>query len=383
VVEVRASTGDNRLGGEDFNEVLVEGFCALHAKAFGKSDREDATLRERLREAAERVRRALTDNASATMSVLWKDEVLEQRITGEEFEIAAAALLARLREPVLRSLRDSGIRAEDLQEIVLVGGSTRMPVVRRSVTRMFGRFPSNAVHPDEAVAIGAAIQAGLKARDAALNEVVMTDVSPYTLGVDTAEKGPNGAIRSGIFSPIIERNTVVPASRVKNYHTLQDDQRQVVMRIFQGESRQVADNVLLGQIEVNVPAAPAGEVSVNVRFTYDINGLLEVDIHVPQTGERRELVITDDESMAPAELDRRRQALAALKQHPRDDDANRHALARAARCYENFLGDRRAFVGQCTAQFESVLDSQDPRAVEHARIALLKELDMMEGETWL
>ena len=132
-----------------------------------------------------------------------------------------------------------------------------------------------------------------------------------------------------------------------------------------------------------VPAAKAGEISVECRFSYDINGLLEIDVHVPKTGERRELVIVDDEGLTPGELESRRAALAGLKQHPRDSDANRAALARAGRCYEASLGDRREWIGRMISQFEDVLERQDPRAIEPARDELLRQLDAIEGETWL
>ena len=383
VVEVRASTGDNRLGGEDFNELLIELFREAMGRDWAAKDRQDATLRERLRVAAERARRELTEHAQATMAVTWREESFEAQITADDFEAKASGLLARLREPVLRALRDSQLRAEDLKEIVLVGGATRMPVVRRAVTRMFGRFPSNAVNPDEAVAIGAAIQAGLKARDSALREVVLTDVCPYSLGVDTSERGVNGELRGGVFSPIIERNTVIPASRIRSFTTVRDGQRVVKFDIYQGESRQARDNIRLGQVDVPVPPAPAGDVSVDVRFTYDINGLLEVDVHVPRTGERRELVIADEEAAKAVDFEKRRAELAALKHHPREDDANKAALARAQRCFENFLGDKRQYVGRATAEFETVLDGQDPREAERAREALIATLDALEGETWL
>ncbi len=383
VVEVRASTGDNRLGGEDFNELMIELFRESAGKGWTAKDRADTALRERLRVSAERARRELTEHASAKMSVTWKDEILEAEITTDDFEAKAAGLLAKLREPVLRALRDSQLRAEDLREIVLVGGATRMPVVRKAVTRMFGRFPSNAVNPDEAVAIGAAIQAGLKARDSALREVVLTDVCPYSLGVNTSERAAGGDLRGGVFSPIIERNTVIPASRVHSFVTVSDGQRVVKFEIYQGESRVAKENILLGQIEVPVPPAPAGEVSVEVRFTYDINGLLEVDVFVPKTGERRELMIIDEDSAKAVDFEKRRKELAALKHHPREDDANRAALARALRCYESFLGDKRQWVGKATSEFESALDTQDPREAERARDALIATLDALEGETWL
>ena len=132
-----------------------------------------------------------------------------------------------------------------------------------------------------------------------------------------------------------------------------------------------------------MPPAPAGEISVDVRFTYDINGLLEVDVQVPRTGERRELVIADEEAAKAVDFEKRRAELAALKHHPREDDANKAALARAQRCFENFLGDKRQYVGKATAEFETVLDGQDPREAERAREALLATLDALEGETWL
>jgi len=191
-------------------------------------------------------------------------------------------------------------------------------------------------------------------------------------------------VRTGIFSPIIERNTLIPASREKMFSPLDDRQTKVQFNIYQGESRDVAANIPLGSIEIPVPPGRASETAVNVRFTYDINGLLEVDIHIPQTGERRELVIMDDETrISPEDLRRRRDALAKLKIHPRDEDVNRALVARAERCYEQSLGEKREFVGKCLSQFLTVLEGQDPRAIEHARKKFGEALDSVEGETFL
>jgi molecular chaperone HscC len=285
---------------------------------------------------------------------------------------------------VLRSLRDSSIRSEQLSEVLLVGGATRMPVVRRAVTRMFGRFPSTRLDPDQAVALGAAVQAGLKARDAALEEVRLTDVCPFTLGIEVSEREAGGGRRDGIFAPIIERNTVVPASRVETFSTMQNGQRQVEIKVYQGEARTVAANVLLGRINVPVPPALAGTVAVDCRFSYDSSGLLEVDVTVPKTGMTHQLVICDDED-APteAELAQRRNRLAALKVHPREDVANAAALARAERCYEMFLGERREFVGALISSFRNVVERQDPRAIDAARLEMEAALDELEGERFL
>ncbi|MGH7024485.1 MAG: Hsp70 family protein, partial [Caulobacteraceae bacterium] len=339
VIEVRASTGDNQLGGEDFNDILARRFRERLPKTH--EGRADAETRERLRLAAERVRRVLSEQAEAMMSVKFDQQLIEQRITADEFEAWCEPLLKRLREPVLRAFRDSGLRSEDLSEILLVGGATRMPVVRKAVTKMFGRFPAHVVDPDQAVAIGAAIQAGLKSRDAALKEVVLTNVCPYSLGIETGELGVGGSIRKGLFSPILERGTVIPASRSKSFFSLQDGQRSIKVTIYQGEARSVADNVRLGELDATVPPAPAGQGRIDVRFTYDINGLLEVETFEPTGGDRRELLILDDDTITPKELARRRAALAALKVNPRDEDANREALARATRIFELTLGEER------------------------------------------
>ncbi len=387
VIEVRASTGDNRLGGEDFNELLVNEMLAAMGKAVPPSNPANAgerqALHERLRAAAERARRTLSEQAAATMEIVWKDQAYSHEITAERFETLATPLLDRLQEPVLRAMRDGNMRSDALREIVLVGGATRMPVVRRAVTRMFSRFPSHSVHPDEAVAMGAAIQAGLKARDAALKEIVVTDVCPFSLGVDVGERLEDGQIRQGIFSPILERNTTVPASRVQVYSTLQDGQTVIELNVYQGESRYVADNIHLGMLSMPVPPRRAGEIHVECRFTYDINGLLEVDVHTPATGNRQNLVIVDEDAPKGEDLARQRKALEALKIHPRDNVINRALMARAGRCFESQLGHQRQFVGDLMAQFETILDRQDPHEIEKARAALVIQLDMIEGETFL
>jgi molecular chaperone HscC len=240
------------------------------------------------------------------------------------------------------------------------------------------------LNPDEAVALGAAVQAGLKQRDIALKEIVLTDVCPYSLGIEVAESLPGGGHRTGIFAPIIERNTIVPASRAQFFSTVADGQVQIQVEVYQGESRLVSDNVKLGELNVPVPRKPRGEVGIECRFTYDISGLLEIDVYVPASDERHQLVILDEEDgMKAEEIERRRQELADLKVHPRDQDANRAALARAARCYEESLGEQRAAVGQWMSQFEVVLETQDPRAIEPAREALMKALDSVDGKVFL
>jgi molecular chaperone HscC len=352
------------------------------AKKLEKAD--PILLQELLRAAAERARRKLTESDEADFTVVWNGDEFTTKVSSVMFEDAVAQLLQRLRDPVLRSLRDSNIRVETLSEIVLVGGSTRMPIVRRAITRMFGRFPNMTVHPDHAVALGAAVQAGLLAKDSALDEVRLTDVCPFTLGVEHAEQDGRGGYRSGLFSPIIDRNTPIPTSRMGNYYTIADNQREIQLRIYQGEAREVSGNVKLGEVRVAIPPKPAGHVGIEVRFTYDTSGMLEVDVSVPDTGLTRNLIIMDEaDPLTDKQIEERRAALAALKVHPRDESENAAVLARARRAYEGFLGERRDEIGRWISMFESALETQDPRPIKEVREQLVTALDAIEGERFL
>jgi molecular chaperone HscC len=380
IVEVRASAGDNRLGGDDFNAVLVQaviGRLDPHGRLASASPQKRAAL---LTQAAEKTRRELSMADTAEFALTFGENRLATTVTQAELETAADGLMRRLRDPVVRSLRDCGLDAGVLSEIVLVGGATRMPIVRRAITRMFGRFPNSTVHPDHAVALGAAIQAGLLARDQALDEVRITDVCPFTLGIDISARDDFGGLQEGLFSPIIERNTPVPVSRVRTYQTTADNQKKIAMGIFQGESREVASNIRLGSLDIPVPARPAGEIKMEVRFSYDSSGLLEVDVTVPASGLTRNLVIIDEEDRPSArDIEQRRIVLAALKFHPRDEAGNVALMARAERAYEDFIGVEREMIGQWITQFAGALASQDPRRIADARELLLANLDMLEG----
>jgi molecular chaperone HscC len=385
VMEVRAAAGDNYLGGEDFVAAIVEAFLAEAGRPAGLEPR-SLTVQQvaRLRGEAERVKRVLSTQERATFVFEEEARRIEWTLRADAFERIAAPLLERLREPIERALRDARLRASELDRIVLVGGATRMPMVHRLVARLFGRFPNRDIHPDEAVALGAAVQAGLKARDAALEEVVLTDVCPYTLGIETSEETAPGQYRSGLFLPIIERNTVIPASRSRVVHALRDYQAMVELRVFQGESREVKDNVPLGSLRVPLPRLAREQQTVEVRFTYDVNGLLEVEAQVQATQARQRLVVEHTPgAMTQEEIDRCFVALAQLKIHPREQSENRALIERLARLYEQHLGERREWLGRQLSRFEALVDRQDPREIAHARSELIRVLDQLEGPSWL
>ncbi|KPW31352.1 Chaperone protein HscC [Pseudomonas amygdali pv. hibisci] len=380
VMEVRASAGDNFLGGEDFDRLLVEHFLTLHRDEQDFPGKELVT--PSLRREAERVRKALGQENSVDFVLRHADREWRKTITQEQMNDLFAPLLARLRAPIERALRDAKIRVADLDEILLVGGTTRMPLIRKLAAGMFGRFPAITLNPDEVVAQGAAIQAALKQRDAALEEVVLTDVCPYTLGIETTQYVFNG-YQSGHYLPIIERNSVVPVSRVRTVNTVADNQEHVLLRIFQGESRLVKDNIALGELNIPVPKAKAGEVELDVRFTYDNNGLLEADVRIQMTGENHKLVIENNPGvMTPAEIRERLKVLEALKVHPREQQVNTHLTARLERLYQEYLGEARETIGVWAAQFQRVLETQDDRQINELRKQLEQEADRFERGEW-
>ena len=381
VMEVRATAGDNFLGGEDFVTALVEGFLASVAKSAGL-DKKRLTSEQlaQLRIEAERVKRVLSSRNVETFAFQFGDSKLKWEVSAEDFERMCGALLERLRTPVERTLRDAKLSASALNEIILVGGASRMPIVHRLVARLFGRFPNREINPDEAIALGAAVQAGLKARDAALNEVVLTDVCPYTLGVEISEEYAPGQRRGGVFLPILERNTVIPASRAYPVASIKDYQTTIALKVYQGESRDVKDNILLGTLDVALPRLVQAEQQVMVRFTYDINGLLEVEGTVTATGLKETLIIEQSPgSMSKEEIRRSLALLAKLKIHPRDETENAALTARLKRLFEQHLQDRRAWIGQQLAAFETVLDRQDPREIAQVRANITRNLDAFEG----
>ncbi|WP_460078029.1 molecular chaperone HscC [Pseudomonas sp. H3_H05] len=383
IMEVRASAGDNYLGGEDFDTLLLQDFVAAQAgNTEGPLALEDAQLYGRLRREAERVRKSLGQESSATFAVRQGEREWRREYTQAGLTDLYAPLFSRLRAPIETALRDARIRASELDEVLLVGGTTRMPLVRKLAASLFGRFPSIQLNPDEAVALGAAVQAGLKSRDAALEEVVLTDVCPYSLGIEIAvEYG--GKLENGHYLPIIERNCVVPVSKVKRVFTLQDQQKVVLLKVYQGESRRISENILLGELEIPVPPMPAGEVGIDVRFTYDTNGLLEADAQIVQTGERRNLVIANNAGVLNSEeISQRLKALEALKIHPRDEQPNTLLIARLERLYQESRGDLRQRIDELATRFAQMLDTQELHDIRALRLQISAQLDSLEEGVW-
>jgi len=382
VMEVRATAGDNFLGGEDFDDALATWFASAAGIPLPDPLEPGPTgelLAARLRRSVEAARRRLSTAAEAEVVLPLPDGgTVRAVLTTAEFARVGEPLLERLRRPVARALADSRIRPEALSHVVLAGGATRMPLVRREAARLFGRLPLQRLNPDEVVARGAAVQAGLKGRAAALADVVLTDVSPYTLGIEVSE-GPGNA--PGRMLPVIERNTVIPASRVREVAPAVDFQRAVTVRVFQGEARLVRDNIPLGEFDLLLAPRRRTEQGIAIRFTYDVNGILEVSARAEADGATNRIVIRNGpDTPSPEQAEERLAALAALKLHPREAAANRLLLARGERLFAQALGPTRTALGNAIGAFEAALAAQDLAAIAAAAARLTDTMHTAEGE---
>lgn len=233
ILEVRAVAGDNYLGGEDFTEVMAKLFLQKAGlQLAGMTEKEQV----RLYRQAEKAKCAISDNAEATMTFLYHEETLEQRVTYKEYEEACGDLLMKIREPVKKSLSDAGLKLGDIDEVLLIGGATRLSVVRDFLIRLFRKFPDTRMNPDETVALGAAVQGAMKERREEVKEVILTDVCSFTLGTEVVVEYEEGKFEDGRFCPIIERNTVIPASHTERLYTVRDNQTSVRVRVLQGRA---------------------------------------------------------------------------------------------------------------------------------------------------
>ena len=373
ILEVRAVAGDNYLGGEDFTQEMAKLF--LHKTKLSLSA---LTEKEqvRLMKAAEKAKCALNEESSVTMSFLYQEEMKEAVIIVKEYEEACEELLMKIREPVKKSLADAGLKLTDIDEVILIGGATRLGIVRDFLIRLFRKFPDTKLNPDETVALGAAIQAAMKERREEVKEVILTDVCSFTLGTEVVVEYDEGKYEDGRFCPIIERNTVIPASRTERLYTVRDNQTSVRVRVLQGESRFARNNLYLGELEVNVPKNIKGKEAIEVTYTYDINSLLEVEVKVVSTGVSKKMIIKGaDNQMTDEEIAKRMEELSYLKIQPRDHEENRLVLLRAERMYEESLGDRRQVIDRYLTDFEAALKRGDHDEIREAREALNEILE--------
>ena len=376
ILEVRAVAGDNYLGGEDFTDILQNEFLEKNKIDIDKLTEKEAA---KLHKEAELAKKQFSEKNEVTMHFSYEGEEKELTVTLEEYEKLCESLLDKIRKPIQRSLSDAHLRLSEVDEVVLVGGATRLPVVRNFIIRLFRKFPNNKIHPDEAVALGAAIQAAMKERHKAVKEVILTDVCSFTLGTEVSVERAYGMYEAGHFLPIIERNTVIPASRTERLYTLHDNQESIRIRVLQGESRFAVNNLYLGSLEINIPKNKAGMEAVDVTYTYDINSLLEVEAKVVSTGEvKKQIIKGKEKDMTPKQIEERMEELSYLKIPPREQEENRLLLLKGERIYEESTGNERILLDMWLRAFEDALNTHDTGAIEDARRELKERLRELE-----
>ena len=375
VMQVLAISGDNFLGGEDFTKVIISDFIRYNnLEGTSISEKESLALYKK----AENCKKDLSKLEVSSFKIKINEEEFSYTLDKNKYSKLCEDIISRMKLPIIRALNDVNITPKDIDSVVLIGGSTKMPIIRNFIGKLLGKIPFTNINPDEAVAIGTAINSALKERHESLSEIILTDVCPYTLGTEVVET-IGGTMESGYFMPVIERNTTIPVSRVEKIYTIADNQEEVRINVYQGESRKVSGNLKLGELTVKMPPGPKGQC-LHLRYTYDKNAILEVIVTIEATGETKRLVIENSPgSMSKEEIEERLNLLNDIKIHPRDRSEYRFLLARGERLYEELTGDRRMYIGQVTRDFEEVLDTQIEHRIKKAVVNFNKILNDFEG----
>ena len=362
VVQIEAVSGDNHLGGSDFDNVIARYFCEKQNLLW---DSLNEKLKSVILKAAERCKIELTTATDAVMRVRYEEQSWDLSLSRQDVVHIAAEIFRRMEKPVKRVLMDGNISPDELTEVVLVGGSCKMEIVKQYLSYILEGRKIETRDPDRMIARGLGIIVGIKERDDAIKDMLLTDICPFSLGVGI--RNPDGSDRD-VMSVLIERNTSLPASREKRYYTAHDNQTEVSVNVYQGESYYADDNLSLGQIKLHVPPKKEGEVYVDIRFTYDINGLLEVQLYTPEIGQMRKIIFQKEEnSMTEAEKEAKLKEFEKLKIHPKEKEENQYLIAKGEALYVQSTGALRDAVGKWLGYFTGLLEEQDEAKIRKER----------------
>lgn len=384
-LEIISTAGESFLGGEDFTERLVASVLKTIGLHLEVAELQQPLRVARLVQLCEEAKRTLTDSDKTVIRLpdekgQLSDDASRVVVTREQFAKLTKPLCERLKGPIGKVLRDSDFLPKDVDDVIFVGGATRMLTVRQFVSQFLKADPLVTFDPDEVVALGAAVQAALITDDHAVEDMIMTDVCPYTLGVDTVKEF-GSQIKSGYFTPLIHRNTTIPVSKEMTFSTIAANQSEVQVDVYQGEHRLVEKNLKLGELKIlGIPAGPAGQ-EICIRFTYDLNGLLEVEGYIPGIGKKFRTVLTqhvrqlDEDQLAEA-----MKKLQKLKYYPRNDLVNQNLLRLSERVVGEVSPFQRDELEAAIDSFESAMAQNDRELVEYTRQGLMQVLSLLGYE---
>ena len=363
-IEVQASSGEAFLGGQDFTMAIAAKVLQNKGMSLERMEMKEQERLSRLIDQCERAKKLLIREdevlitiPDATGSVNDSQETVT--IDRQFLADCTEHILKRVENPLKRCLGDCNLSPQEIDDVILVGGATRMLSVVDRVKNLMKHEPLSRFNPDLVVAMGAAVQAGLISRNEALEDLVVTDVAPFTMGIETA-KSLGEDYKSGYFMPIINRNTTIPTSRVERVGTISHNQTQIEVKVYQGEARKVSDNLFLGSFTVKgIAPGPPGQ-EVDIRFTYDLNGVLEVEATVVKTQKKANLVIQSRRGqLSDSELSLALDKMKAIKVHPRDEAKNRFMLRKAERAFKELDQHSKSELSFVLDAFENAIESQD------------------------